>query len=148
MKKNLGINRRAVLKGAAWSVPVVAVAVAVPAHASVSGCDQYTAHVVPAPGGGNNKYLLTLTVTVPGPPESRIDLNGVKFVVKLATGHSFDGTTGQAGGSVSDASTTGVTVTGTGGDVTGVMLNKVKGGTPTGTVELTVPGCPTVAVPF
>jgi hypothetical protein len=41
MNENSGIRRRTLLKGAAWSVPVVAAAVAVPAYAA-SACTDYS----------------------------------------------------------------------------------------------------------
>lgn len=56
VQKNKGLSRRAVVKGAAWSVPVIAAAVATPfAAASVAGAD-----LVPSLAGP-----LTLSLTAP-----------------------------------------------------------------------------------
>ncbi|MGB4136998.1 MAG: hypothetical protein WA971_10560 [Microbacterium sp.] len=67
MNTRSSLDRRTVLKGAAWSVPVVAAAVAVPAYATTGGCgdcedytvvfDQMTCRGTE--GGGKREQILT-----------------------------------------------------------------------------------------
>lgn len=90
------VGRRAIARGAAWSVPVVALAVAAPASAATSGCQVVTGMLVwknLSSGNLLNKNLtttvagLTLRVTVTG--DTGADDNGVRSTGPVGGAHSL-----------------------------------------------------------
>ncbi len=78
MTENAGIGRRAVLRGAAWSVPVLAAAVAVPAYAA-SGCADFSVGGAGFVATGSN-YTATFGVNKAG---SAQPLTGWSLVITL-----------------------------------------------------------------
>ncbi|MFE6997325.1 hypothetical protein ACFVAE_15270 [Microbacterium sp. NPDC057659] len=73
-----GVRRRTVIKGAAWSVPVAAVAIAVPARAASDACTGYTVTQEILPASGAWQYVDTITVYKDGVP---VDVNGIVATV-------------------------------------------------------------------
>ncbi|PRB07504.1 hypothetical protein [Microbacterium sp. MYb64] len=134
-----GVKRRTVIKGAAWSVPVLAAAVATPAHAASTG------GVVITPGSGPHfvgacspAQHLTFTVTDSG----NKPLSGTQVSVALPAGwHWSDNTTGAK---IFTSDPTGVvTVTGAvGGSTAGAatIVGTVLPSGPSAAVPVTVTG--------
>lgn len=84
VQKNKGLSRRAVVKGAAWSVPVIAAAVATPlAAASVAGAD-----LTPSLSGP-----ITLSLTALGLPVATINTPNTLTITNLTATPSTAGNT-------------------------------------------------------
>lgn len=130
-KNATGLHRRTVLKGAAWSVPVVAAAVATPL-AAASGCADYALTIRMTGANGNlTQQTLMMSFTKNGVAQS---LAGVVFTVSLASGHTFTSNDAPVGGvqltpSGPQSGRTGFTLTGSGsGNTMSVRLKGVSGG--------------------
>jgi hypothetical protein len=141
-----GVRRRTVLKGAVWSVPVAAVAVAVPARAA-SGCvdcEDYAIAQSLEKETGAWQYKDTVVLTHCGEP---VSVNGAVVIVDFDNPDDVSTTTDAHNCSPSYDPATGVlTVTGT-ADAT-FMDFAVRFGSGngqerdvTGTVSVSVPGC-------
>jgi hypothetical protein len=87
MTENAGIGRRAVLRGAAWSVPVLAAAVAVPAYAA-SGCADFSVSGAGFVATGSN-YTATFGVNKAGVAQPLTGLSLVITLVPKAGGPSI-----------------------------------------------------------
>ncbi|MFE6736259.1 hypothetical protein [Microbacterium sp. NPDC057650] len=141
-----GIRRRNVLKGAAWSVPVVAAAVAVPAHAA-SGCvdcEGYALTQSLEKETGAWQYKDTVTLAHCGDP---VSVNGAVVIVAFDNPDDVKTTTDSHNCVSSYDPATGIlTVTGD-ADATfmdfAVSFNNGDGNERdvTGTVSVSVPGC-------
>lgn len=112
-----GLSRRTIVKGAAWSVPVVALAVAAPAaSASTLGTLEFTQPNYSGTGCGtitNVQVRLTTDGTTPDPAKA--------ITVSLPTGYTFaDGSTSYTGTTGSDGTITlpAITVPSAGGSST------------------------------
>jgi len=132
MNENSGIKRRTLLKGAAWSVPVVAAAVATP-FAAASGCTDYALTIsMSAPNGNLTQQTLSMSFTKNGVAQS---LAGVVVTVSLASGHSFTSYDAPVGGAQMtptgpQGARTGFTLTGSGSaNAMSVRLKSISGGT-------------------
>ncbi|MFD6700642.1 MULTISPECIES: hypothetical protein [unclassified Microbacterium] len=86
-KNATGLHRRTVLKGAAWSVPVVAAAVAVPAYAA-SACTDYTVGGLGFVPNGSS-YTATYGVQSAAGPQSLAGWSLVITLVPKAGGPSI-----------------------------------------------------------
>lgn len=133
--------RRAVLKGAAWSMPVVAVAVSVPARAASGACAGYEVSQSITKENGAWQYKDTITVTKDGAP---VDLTGVVVTVTFADPVPPVKPTDAHGCSVvADGDT--VVATGTGGETMDFALQLGSGNGEEldvgGVVSVSVPGC-------
>ncbi|MFC4139604.1 MULTISPECIES: hypothetical protein [unclassified Microbacterium] len=151
-----GVRRRTVLKGAAWSVPVAAVAVAVPARAA-SGCvdcEDYAITQTLEKETGAWQYKDTIAITHCGDP---VSVQGAVVLVKFDDPDEVKTTTDAHNCSPSyDPATATLTVTGN-ADATfmdfAVSFN-TQGASDrdiTGNVTVLVPGCTDpviVAQPF
>ncbi|SFR77370.1 hypothetical protein SAMN04488591_3510 [Microbacterium azadirachtae] len=87
MTENAGIGRRAVIRGAAWSVPVLAAAVAVPAYAA-SGCADFSVGGSGFVATGSN-YTATFGVNKAGVAQPLTGWSLVITVVPKAGGPSI-----------------------------------------------------------
>ena len=132
MTENVGIRRRAVLKGAAWSIPVVAATAAAP-FAAASGCADYALRItMTSPNGNFTQQTLVMSFTKNGVAQP---LAGAVFTVSLAAGHSFTSFDTVVGGTQMtptgpSSGRTGFTLTGSGaGTSMSVRLKGVTGGT-------------------
>src|SRR5689334_20899470 len=88
------VSRRSVARGAAWSVPLVAVGVAAPAFAaSGSRVDATTITVCQCAGGGVKRYQVSVTFT--NSSASPVNLTGIQILeggVAVPTQNTTTGT--------------------------------------------------------
>ncbi|WP_245958629.1 hypothetical protein [Microbacterium bovistercoris] len=145
MRTDEGTTRRTLLKGAAWSVPAVAAAAAVPARAaSCLPCEGYEVVQTFEKQTGAWQYRDTITVTHCG---EAISLQGVVVTVKFSNPADFDHATNADGMTTSYDPATGVlTATSTTSDTSMYFSGAIGHGNDdthlvTGTVSLQVPGC-------
>jgi hypothetical protein len=141
------VRRRTVLKGAAWSVPVVAAAVAVPARAAsvvCEDCEDYAVSQVLEKQNGAWQYRDTVTVTHCGEP---IPVVGVTVILDFDDPEDYEHGTNGDGTSTSYNEETGeLTVQGTGTGESMYFSGAIGHGndaakTVTGTISVAVPGC-------
>lgn len=153
-----GVRRRTVLKGAAWSVPVAAVAIAVPARAASPTCeacdDNYAITQTLEKEEGAWQYKDTIAITHCGDP---VSVQGAVVLVKFDDPDEVKTTTDAHNCSPSyDPATATLTVTGN-ADTTSMdfaVSFNTQGASDrdiTGNVTVFVPGCTdpvVVAQPF
>lgn len=142
-----GVRRRTVLKGAAWSVPVAAVAVAVPARsASVCpDCEGYEVTQTLEKQNGAWQYRDTITVTHCG---EGVPVDDLVVIVHFDNPEDYvHGTNGEGTTTSYDPATGDLTVTSTSSDDSMYFSGQIGHGndaskTVTGNISVAIASCP------
>jgi len=149
-KSATGLHRRTVLKGAAWSVPVVAAAVAVPAYAASADCAGWALVMSTAKVSGAWNYEHTFALTHNGTPVT--SMSGVKITISYDKAIPGFAINSQTNGTASSQTVGGKqTIVFTGNVAASPMTLGIRYGNGnsgpgalTMTITVQVPSCPTV----